>query len=252
MFERILEKISKADPTATPSLIISRTSFLANLFHGWKKLSAFQLAKGYSPSVLGVPRSIVTAELLEAHIQTEATRTIHKVMTSRIPSYVEKDALKPDDHIFIYYKSSKQNEADEWITERVRKAEEHIVYCRRSERGPPMAVGYDDIRLIPRGELAKDLMRDSIIEQQQQQQQQMKQQQQQLMKQTQTQSEPKQPAQQREQQQQENFEVRKSSRERKKTWKASFLSSSFKGKPERDTGFVPSEDKEINESLTSD
>lgn len=64
------------------SIIIARESFLTNLFHCISVLSAFQLARGYAPSVLVIPSSIVTGYVLDAHIATVGARALQKALRS--------------------------------------------------------------------------------------------------------------------------------------------------------------------------
>lgn len=106
---------------------------MANLFHGNAVMSAFQLARGYAPSVAGVPSSKVPTEMLEAHIQVSATRAVQKALRSNRSKVVQQNALKPGTKVWIFYNSSKQNERVRWIPARVVSAEKHIVMCRRSD-----------------------------------------------------------------------------------------------------------------------
>lgn len=56
----ILQKLNdeKSDAAAHP--IVSSAAFLFNLFSGNRLLSSFQLVRGYSPSVVGIPKSSPT------------------------------------------------------------------------------------------------------------------------------------------------------------------------------------------------
>lgn len=53
---------------------MARENFLTNLIRGSKFMSAFQHARGYKPSIIGIPRGIVTKELLNDHIVRESAR----------------------------------------------------------------------------------------------------------------------------------------------------------------------------------
>ena len=75
----ILSKIEIENRTASARLQISRASFLTNLFHGNSILSSFQLAGGYSPSILGLPSRVVPVELLKAQIELATNRALQKL-----------------------------------------------------------------------------------------------------------------------------------------------------------------------------
>lgn len=67
-FKMILDLLSKEKTEALHATLLSRVSLMANLFHGNAVLSAFQLARGYSPSISGVPSGTIPQELLDAHV----------------------------------------------------------------------------------------------------------------------------------------------------------------------------------------
>lgn len=76
VFKRLLEKISAEHTSASPQFLVRRASFMTNIFHGSSKLSSFQLVRGFSPSIYGNKASIVTEEMLTAHMQIAATRAL--------------------------------------------------------------------------------------------------------------------------------------------------------------------------------
>lgn len=147
---------------ATASTLVARASFLMNMFHGNSILSAFQLARGYAPSILGITSSVVNAELLEAHIETVATRAIQKAMKYRNNNVIPSNKFNEGDRVWIFYKTSKQNERTRWVEARVISAEQHGLKCRRAAKGPPMMVAYEHVRMAPKGKLAEDLLNKSL------------------------------------------------------------------------------------------
>lgn len=74
-------------------------------------------------------------------------------MRSNHPTLIDPTQIPSGTEVIVYYKSSKQNEANEWIPAKVQRASQHIVTCRKSGKGPPMNVAYEDLRLLPKGEL---------------------------------------------------------------------------------------------------
>lgn len=68
VFKAILDRLQKADEHGAPQVLIARESFLTNLIIGYKVMSALQLARGFTPSILGIPRRIVSEEILEEYV----------------------------------------------------------------------------------------------------------------------------------------------------------------------------------------
>lgn len=88
---------------------------MSNLIRGYKKMSSFLLALVYALYILGIPRQVVTQELLKAHLDREATRAIERVMRCKAPHKIYREQLSPVKG-FIYYKISKQNEQIDWVS----------------------------------------------------------------------------------------------------------------------------------------
>lgn len=160
----ILSKLNKEHSNTDAVTLVSRAAFLSNLFSGNKILSSFELVRGYSPSVVGIPKSQVTIELLNAHKEQAATCSLQRLLHSRCPTVISKELFNPGDPICVFYGSSKQNEAVEWAKATVVSAEDHIIVARRSTRGPPMRVAYEDVRFAPRSALTAELRACSLEE----------------------------------------------------------------------------------------
>lgn len=158
IFKLVVGKLQRADPKATPSNIIARASFVTNLLRGSRIMSSFQLARGYSPSVHGIPRRIMPQSLLDAHIEREATRALERVRKFNAPNTLSLSSMSTGDTVLVFYRSSKMNEADEWIKAKIVDVRPHQVICRRSVKGPPMTVAIEDVRLLPKGELAQEIV----------------------------------------------------------------------------------------------
>lgn len=94
VFKNIVPRLENADMKASAETIVASESFMTNPFHGSKIMSAFRMAKGYSPYIIGIPRRMVKQELLDSHVQREATRAIEKVLRYRIPGVVDSEMLR--------------------------------------------------------------------------------------------------------------------------------------------------------------
>ena len=55
-----------------------------------------------------------------------------------------------------------QNEKVEWVKAKVVKSEQHYRLARKSTRGPPMRIAYEDVRLAPKGSLTQELLSCSL------------------------------------------------------------------------------------------
>ena len=51
----------------TPSEILSRAFFLANIIYGDKQLNSFEMVRSYTPSLVGLPKTQVSQEMMDAH-----------------------------------------------------------------------------------------------------------------------------------------------------------------------------------------
>lgn len=154
----IIHRLDCEVTNANAETIIARAVFLSNLFSGSRKLSSFQLAKGYTPSLLGVPNSRISIELLEAHKEQAATRALQTLLNSKNPTHLQRDILKSGDHIWVYFETSSKAKKKGWVKATVVEAQEHRVLARRSMKGPPMRVAYEDVRVAPNSALTQELM----------------------------------------------------------------------------------------------
>lgn len=74
VFKFVLKKHSKKIRHGAEASLVSRASFVADLLHGSSVLSAIQMVRGYSPSIVGLPARIVPKGIFDAHIQLIAHR----------------------------------------------------------------------------------------------------------------------------------------------------------------------------------
>lgn len=160
----ILAKLSDEPNEDTTATLIERAAFLLNMFSGSKILSSFELARGYRPSIMGIPQRIVKADILNAHKEQVAVRTLQRLLHSRAPNVVKQELFNKDDPVWVYYKSTKQNERNEWVRATVVATDEHALIARRSKRGLPMRVAYGDVRFAPRSQLTAELLQSSLVE----------------------------------------------------------------------------------------
>lgn len=159
--KRVLERIQFDESSATDAALMARATFLSNVFSGSRKLSSFEIVKGYTLSILGLPPSLVSADLLEAYKDQAATRALQRLLSSRAPSTIPPSSLPPGTRVFFFFKSSKQCDPIEWRPATVISAEPHLVRVK-APSGRTSSVAYEYIRLRPKTDLASQLMEGSV------------------------------------------------------------------------------------------
>lgn len=98
---RIIERLQFYKITIDDNTLLSNATFLFNCLPGSHDLSSFKLARGYSPSVLGTPHNFVSPDILQGHIEQQATRALQRTLNSRYPSTIPPPQRKPGDPIFF-------------------------------------------------------------------------------------------------------------------------------------------------------
>lgn len=164
VFKLILDRLQRADSKSAPDVLIARASFMTNLIRGSRIMNAFQLARGYAPSILGIPKRIMSEDLLHAHVERESTRALERIMRAKDARTLDQAQLPTGTDVFVYHHSSKHCEPNEWVPATVVNAEKHIVVCKRRNRGHPMKVSYNDVRIMPRGQLTEELMQQDLAD----------------------------------------------------------------------------------------
>jgi hypothetical protein len=98
----------------------------------------------------------VAPELITAHEEQVARRTLSLLLRSRNPSVPRSAMLTPGTFVHFMYKNGKQALRNSGF---VSEALDHFVNVRRQpgSRGVILKVSYEDIRLRPRPNLLKDL-----------------------------------------------------------------------------------------------
>eukprot|EP00177_Eucheuma_denticulatum_P007832 GFKZ01014258.1.p1 GENE.GFKZ01014258.1~~GFKZ01014258.1.p1 ORF type:complete len:1202 (-),score=97.36 GFKZ01014258.1:1881-5486(-) len=165
--KRIIERLDKETSSCSRDMIVARAIFLSNFFSGSTILSSFQLARGYQPSIIGIPHSIVSQDVLDAHVEQCATRALQRAMKARDPNVDRCAAYKTGDDVWVWYATTAGNQRDEWIRAKVVQAHPHFLEVKRlkdgaSVRGPNMKPAYEDVRLAPKSDLAKELTSSSL------------------------------------------------------------------------------------------
>lgn len=163
----IIKRIDHEISFCSAEQILHRAIFFFKLFSGSCILSSFQLARGYQPSVLGIPPSVVPKELLNAHIEQKATRALQRAMLSNAARSVPQYAYRKGDSVWVWYQSSKGNEKDEWVPGVIQQTHDHYLEVTRLKdgkliKGSIMRPAYEETRLAPAKTLTRELLSCSL------------------------------------------------------------------------------------------
>ena len=148
----ILDRIAQDCDELTVSSVIARASFLSNLFSGSKLASSFEQARGYTPGICGLRGALVSPELIRAHEERVAQRALHRLLSSKSPKVLSPHILPKGTKIYALLQKG------DWEPLTVFEAQPHIVLARRNDRGPNIAVAYEDVRIAPSQDINKSLV----------------------------------------------------------------------------------------------
>lgn len=133
-------------------------------------MRSFQLARGYQPSVFGIPSSVVPQELSDSHVEQTATRALQKFMHSNAARSLPQYAYKKGEHVWVWYQSSKGKKKHEWIPGIIKQTHDHYLEVQRVKDGKPtngnvMKPAYEDTRLAQSNSLFRELLSCSLEDQ---------------------------------------------------------------------------------------
>ena len=132
--------------------MVSRAVYLSNILYGSKTLSSFEMACGYTPSVVGLPQAKLSAEIITEHNEQVARRALRLLDKSRSPQVLHPEELLRDDPVYYFKRGPKFGS---WETAYVRKPQPHfVVLSRRQDHiGKPIGAAYEDVRQAPSSSL---------------------------------------------------------------------------------------------------
>lgn len=130
-------------------MLLTRVTFLSNLFCDSSLLSSFELVFGYPPALLGVDSIVVPHSPLEAYNDQQCVRALRRLLKSRHSKCLPPQALPPGAPVYYYYKSSKHCESIEWRPGIVISAKQFFVQIS-NEKGRSSNMAYEDIKLKPK------------------------------------------------------------------------------------------------------
>lgn len=160
----ILSKVLDENSTAKVETLIARAAFLSNLFSGSKLLSSFEIIRGYSPSVVGLPKSFVTQELLDAHKEQAAIRSLQRLLHPAHRQLYRNSSSTPVIPSGYTTNIRSNSRLTNGLKETVVSPEDDYPIARRFARGQPICAAYEDVRFVPRSDLTTELLSCSLEE----------------------------------------------------------------------------------------
>lgn len=129
--------------------VVSRATHLTNILNESRKVSSFELARGYTPSILGLSQTLLSEHILSSHQEQLARRSLQALKYSRSPNTVGKDALTKDTPIYFFRRSPEFGTCQKGS---VCKAELHsvLLFTKQDHSGKAVRAAYEDVRLTPK------------------------------------------------------------------------------------------------------
>lgn len=160
VLERLVRSNDEAAETARAAdgVLLERANLLANLYVGNSVLSSFELFRGYSPSLVGMPSRFVTEKDVEAHVQLTTTRAISRMLPSKTFNPYVKLIIAIGQVVYVHTRNrpSSARGAVGWAKHVVYKLEPDFVCTRPVGRdnGIYNKSSYADVRVPPKSPLA--------------------------------------------------------------------------------------------------
>jgi hypothetical protein len=137
---------------------LSHATFLSNIILGGKTISSFEQARGYFPSLYGLPCRSVSQEMLDLHRDSSMRRAMHLFLRSAHRQTLTHAALPSGTPVYYFVKpNTGRGQWEKGFVESCPPGEPLVLVRAKHSRGPTRAIALQDIRLVPRTELAEEL-----------------------------------------------------------------------------------------------
>jgi len=130
--------------------------YTSNILYGNKELSAFEMVRGYTPSVEGSGQAFLPESVIDAHKAMEARRLIARMLKSK-PNWKPDMEIKAGDLVLALIPGGKRPRGQWKEFEVAEVKDEHSVVVGKGRNARVIAM--EDIRKLPDNELAGNVMR---------------------------------------------------------------------------------------------
>jgi hypothetical protein len=128
--------------------LLQQANFLVNIYVGTGTLSSFQVFRGYQPSLLGMPPTVVTQDMLAAHQQLMAVRALSRLLRSKkFDPYSRQLRVNQEVYVHAQNKPGSAKYAVGWSRHRVVALHPSLAHTRplHQKCGRPHMVSYADV-----------------------------------------------------------------------------------------------------------
>lgn len=124
--------------------ILSRDTYLSNIHYGSKLLSSFELARGYTPLILGIPKSPISDECFIAYQEQTARRAIKLLEKTHNPQVPTLTDFQQGAKVYLFKRGRKLGT---WELGYVRQAHDHFLLISSNEDnlGKPIRTAFEDV-----------------------------------------------------------------------------------------------------------
>jgi hypothetical protein len=164
VIKQVLERLVVSNDNLTPGQrtphveLLQQANILVNIYVGTGTLSSFQVFGGYQPSLLGMPPTVVTQDMLAAHQQLVAVRALSRLLRSkRFDPYSRQLRVNQEVYVYAQNKPGSAKDAVGWSRHHVVALHPSLAHTRplHQKRGRPHMVSYADVRPIPADPIAQ-------------------------------------------------------------------------------------------------
>ena len=87
--------------------ILSRATYLSDILYGNKKISSFEMVRGYTSSISGLPQSKLSEEVIASHKEKIARRALVLFKCSTAPHVLEQKDFSKNEQLYVFKRSLK-------------------------------------------------------------------------------------------------------------------------------------------------
>lgn len=102
----MIKRVQNDTSQASDSRLLSRDVVFSNTFSGSRLLSSIELARGYSSALLGVPKKLISYDLIDAYNDQSKIRALHWLIKAGDPQILSADCLPAVQEVLFSFKTS--------------------------------------------------------------------------------------------------------------------------------------------------
>ena len=128
--------------------ILSRAVYLSNILYGIKTLSSFEMTRGYTPALVGLPQIKLSAELITAHTEQVARRALRLLENTNQPHVLKPEHIVRGELVYFFKRGPKSGCGKERRCALQRRIMSSF-QKKQDHSGNPIRAAYEDLRQSP-------------------------------------------------------------------------------------------------------